>query len=83
LPQAGALVCCYVSEGQEAGRAGCLTMLVFGQPGLQGNNRPQSGHRLRSSAARRARLAFCRRLVLLDAAMLAGGVGYAAPSSAG
>jgi len=52
-------------------------MLVFGQPGSQARA-PQLGHR-----ARRARLAFCRRLVLLDAAMLAGGVGYAAPSSAG
>lgn len=36
LLQAGALVRCHVSEGQEDGRAESLEMLVFGQPGSQG-----------------------------------------------
>ena len=43
LPQAGAPVRCHVSEGQEAGRAGCLEMLVFGQPGFQAHSRPPAG----------------------------------------
>ncbi len=39
-PWAGAPVRCHVSEGQEAGRAGCLEMLAFGQLGPQATAGP-------------------------------------------